>query len=435
MRYLTRRGLPWLLSLSFATSCTTVASAAVQGALPDLSIRGEAAPLEPWERDYLLEATERLFGACQRDELEEDAILGTRPNQLTLDLEDGTRRVVQGVGGSSNPFRRLNFYEVSGNEIHKLSDCSQSHILPIASIMEAKGLSPETAARRTRPGLTSYEPNRIGYQYDDNDVGEGYMDAVLSLKYPILHDGYYSEDASFFNPFFAFTGRFSQYIESRESSPVIGRRYNPVLFFRHWLGDDSRYVDLGIGHESNGQNIDSADSYLIERAEFRRQGEDPDFARDYISRGWDYLSLDWKHTWNTRPGGQLDSYVLLKYFLDDGPFQGEPEESNIWEGFGLPKRKEYDGVGFLGKYRFGGDFCAFGDPGRGVCMSKFAWLYTTGYDGVFENNTNRLELTIDFGGLPIQVWGQRGYNSDLVDYFIKTDSWGVTFELDSASLQ
>ncbi|NND67355.1 MAG: hypothetical protein HKN19_07200, partial [Halioglobus sp.] len=322
MSHLMRQAMPWLLALSCTLAIPPTASAAVQTALPDLKVRGAAQPLEPWERNYLLAATARLFGACHRDELEKDAILGTRPNQLTLDLEDGTRRVVQGVGGSSSPFRRLSFYELKDGEIHQLSDCRQAHIMPIASIMEAKSLNPDVQQRRTRAGLTSYEPNRIGYQYDDNDVSEGYMDATLSLKYPLLHDGYYSEEAALFNPYFAFTGRFSQYLESRESSPVIGKRYNPVLFFRHWLGDDTRYVDIGLGHESNGQNIDSADAYLIERLEFNRKGEDPDFARDYISRGWDYLSLDWKHTWYTAPGGALDTYLLTRYFLDDGPFQG-----------------------------------------------------------------------------------------------------------------
>ncbi len=432
MCHLQRRALSWLLCLFCVAPLVATAA---QGVLPVLQVRGEEKILEPWETDYLLAATARLFGECRRDELERDAILGARPNQLTLDLEDGTRRVVQGVGGSSNPFRRLDFYEVNRGGVHKLSNCSQANVLPIASIMEAKGLDLRAPEQRTRAGLTSYEPNRIGYRYDDNDVGEGYLDATLSLKYPLLHDGYYSEDAALFNAYFAFSGRFSQYLESRESSPVVGKRYNPVLFFRHWLGDDTRYLDFGLGHESNGQNIDSADAYLIERAEFQRQGEDPDFARDYISRGWDYLSLDWKHTWYTAPGGTLDTYVLTRYYLDDGPFQGEQEESNIWEGFGLPRRKEYDGIGFLGKYQFGGDFCTLGEPGRGVCLRKFAWLYNTGYDGIFDNNTNRLELTIDFGGLPLQIWGQRGYNSDLVDYFRKTDSWGVTLELNSTSLE
>lgn len=435
MLHLIRRRTPRLLTLILIATCAPASHAAILGDLPDLRVRGEAQALEPWERDYLLAATARLFEQCRRDELEDDAVLGARPNQLTLDLEDGTRRVVQGVGGSSSPFRRLDLYEMKDGEIHKLSNCRQAHILPIASIMEAHSLDPQVPQRRTRAGLTSYEPNRVGYQYDDNDVGEGYLDANLSLKYPLLHDGYYSEDAALFNAYFAFSGRFSQYLESRESSPVVGKRYNPVLFFRHWLGDDTRYIDVGFGHESNGQNIDSADAYLIERAEYRRQGEDPDFARDYISRGWDYLSLDWKHTWYTAPGGTLDTYVLTRYFLDDGPLQGEPEETNIWEGYGLHRRKEYDGLGFIGKYRFGGNFCLFGEPQHGACLRKFAWLYSTGYDGVFDNNTNRIELTVGLGGIPLQFWGQRGYNSDLVDYYLKTDSWGVTLELNSASLR
>ena len=155
MQHLIRQASPWLLTLSFACFHATGAFAAVSGTLPDLQIRGDARPLENWERDYLLAATERLFSECQRDELEDDTILGTRPNQLTLDLEDGTRRVVQGVGGSSNPFLRLSFYEVKDGEVHRLSNCRQAHILPVASIMEAKGISLSAPERRTRAGLTS----------------------------------------------------------------------------------------------------------------------------------------------------------------------------------------------------------------------------------------------------------------------------------------
>jgi hypothetical protein len=167
----------------------------------------------------------------------------------------------------------------------------------VAGILESQSLDPRPSQRRTVAGLTSYEPNRLGWTFDDNDVDEGYLDAIFSLKYPLFHDDYYSREGSPLNAYLAFTGRFSQYIESRDSSPVIGRRFNPKFFLRHWLGDDSRYIDFGLAHESNGQNISSEGAYLREREDFESEGQDPDFARDYISRGWDYLSLDWKHAW------------------------------------------------------------------------------------------------------------------------------------------
>jgi hypothetical protein len=261
---------------------------------------------------------------------------------------------------------------------------------------------------------------------------------VVSLKYPFLHDGYYAPDAALLNPFFAFTGRFSQYIESRDSSPVIGKRFNPKFFLRHWL-DGGSYLDFGYAHESNGQNITTEEAYLREREDFAAEGQDPDFARDFISRGWDYLSLDWRKSWRPKSWflgkGRLTSFLNLRYFLEDGLLQGEPEESNDWEGAGVNRRKEYDGISFMARYEFSKAFCLGGGNLYGgssaACLSKLAWRQTTGYDGVFDNNTSRLELTVSVLDIPFTLWGQRGYNSDLVDYYRKVDSWGLALELRS----
>jgi hypothetical protein len=48
---------------------------------------------------------------------------------------------------------------------------------------------------------------------------------------------------------------------------------------------------------------------------------------------------------------------------------------------------------------------------------------------MFEHNTTTLELTTDFFGMPIQLWGKSGYNNNLVDYYDYTTSWGLGIEL------
>lgn len=40
--------------------------------------------------------------------------------------------------------------------------------------------------------------------------------------------------------YLAFAGRFGQYIGTRDSAPVIGKRFNPKIFARHWTGADRR---------------------------------------------------------------------------------------------------------------------------------------------------------------------------------------------------
>lgn len=427
-----------LTAISSPNLVQATSTAAVISTQLDLKIAGASQELPDWEAEYLSLAVARLYQNCNRiEQLKQGDLPRARQNQLSVQTEDGSLRLIQALSGSDNPFSKLAIYDEKDGVTRRFGDCNMAHVLPVAGIIESRNLELSPPERRTTAGLTSYQPNTIGWTFDDNDVDEGYLDAVLSVKYPFFHDGYYSAEGSLLNPYFAFTGRFSQYIESRDSSPVIGKSFNPKFFLRHWLGDDSRYVDIGYAHESNGQNINSQEAYLRERDDFISEGQDPDFARDYISRGWDYLSLDWKHAWGRRRAG-LSTYLNLKYFLDDGLFQGNPEEYNDWEGDGVNRRKEYDGIDFLARYRFGRSFCLTNIAGRAsrewepnFCLQKLAWKYTTGYSSMFDNNTNRLELTIDLWGIPMMVWGQTGYNSDLVDYYQDVESWGVALELRS----
>ena len=78
----------------------------------------------------------------------------------------------------------------------------------------------------------------------------------------------------------------------RDSSPVIGQRFNPEVFFRWWLqGDD--YVGVGYSHESNGQSINSQSSFVDKQENLRQEGDDERLAKEYLSRGWDYWELTW----------------------------------------------------------------------------------------------------------------------------------------------
>ncbi|TNF39284.1 MAG: hypothetical protein EP315_00025, partial [Gammaproteobacteria bacterium] len=187
--------------------------------------------------------------------------------------------------------------------------------------------------------LQSYEPNTIGLTKDDNDVS--YMDFKLSLMYPMFHtsspqDVWHSKWVPM--PYFAFTGRFGQYINTRDSSPVVSKRFNPKLFGRYWLDENKSYIDIGYAHESNGQRINSETLYQNLRDQYASNNENPDFANDSISRGWDYWEVTWKRVLNnekihSRKDIERHStsfYLNLKYFVDDGILQGMPEEYNTW---------------------------------------------------------------------------------------------------------
>jgi outer membrane phospholipase A len=278
--------------------------------------------------------------------------------------------------------------------------------------------------------LQSHEANTLGYTFDDNDVP--FLDFKISLKYPILHEN--KPQSSYLGflpyPYFAFTGRFGQYIGTRSSSPVIGKRFNPQLFGRYWLDPDSKnesYIDLAYGHESNGQSITSQDEYINKRNSFRRSGEDANYADDYISRGWDYLGITWEKTVTLVPKKDIlgTSHFEFRYFLENGLMQGEQEEYNSWENDSEGKsRKSVDGIRFNITFKNPSD--------RWILNSRQVNLsLTTGYSNMFRYITYRGEVVLEFGNIPVMLWVADGYNSDLANYYNHVTSVGVGFKLTS----
>ena len=118
------------------------------------------------------------------------------------------------------------------------------------------------SSTQAREGLSAHKPNKMLARTDPNDIDRLYMDKVLSLKYPILTPlvesifdltGFQLEKKP--RLFIAFSSRFSQYIGSRDSSPVVALSYNPELFVHSWTDSNEGYWPLGFGHESIGQQI------------------------------------------------------------------------------------------------------------------------------------------------------------------------------------
>jgi hypothetical protein len=290
--------------------------------------------------------------------------------------------------------------------------------------------------------IEAYEPNTIGYTHDDDDVG--FLDFTISLKYRLLPKTLRSltnGDAN--RVYFAFTGRYGFYVGTRESSPVIGKRFNPKFIWRYVTSSGTgqfmradgsgpevpqeylSYLDFAYAHESNGQSIDSPQEYVTAQANAER----PSFANDYLSRGWDYLEVVWKKLAVDRPTFRLSTYLDGKYFLHDGLLQGRPEEYNSWEmnPEGKP-RSAVDGLSALLDFEHNHIFWEW----RGAPLLAYpraSLTYVTGYDSPFEHSTFRLEVGAQLIELPVTVWYQNGYNSDLAQYFKKVASYGVEIKI------
>jgi hypothetical protein len=322
-------------------------------------------------------------------------------------------------------------------------------LLPVVALMVTATFeaSNTTSVIRQRvlaenSGLTSHQPNYLIARYDSDDISHPYMDFTVSYKHAVLPDAtpindtydWLTETIEQFAPgtdeyylqlYLAFTGRFSQYLlDTRTSAPVVARRFNPELFFRLWSSGDN-YMDFGVGHESNGQRIETEESFRLESAALEANGDPGWFARDSLSRGWDYAALSWRRTWTDN----FATVLRTRHYFSDSPLQGPPEEYSVWEDGGtkLRPRKRYDGVSLDIEYNFNASRCLLGSVS--ICLDRLQLTQDTGYSAMFKHNTTTLQLTTDFFGMPLQIWARTGYNSDLVDYYNHSNSVGLGIEL------
>lgn len=264
-----------------------------------------------------------------------------------------------------------------------------------------------------------YQPNYVAW-HGEPDIDDQ-IEARLTFLYPwtrplpVERAGFVSAQLHA-----AVTARVSQVMKSQESSPVLGRRYNPELFVRLWRGaEDTRlddYLDVAVGHESNGQTVNSPDEFLAKQTSLADDGDDPGRARRSISRGWDYVGLTWRHALS-RPKERY-AYLQARYFLPGGIFS-VPEDYFPFEmSDEVQLRRRYDGLSLI--YR---DDQFLGGH------SDFRAIYRTGYEDPFEHNTLRIEWTHDSDTWPITVFAQTGYMNDFATYYTHTATVGVGVEL------
>ncbi|HJS36710.1 MAG TPA: hypothetical protein VJ789_01120 [Burkholderiales bacterium] len=293
---------------------------------------------------------------------------------------------------------------------------------PPAAAPAPAAVPPASEAPRIR--LKNHEPIFAGYTWDSDDVG--FLDFTISLQYPILAKTLDEGKRYGWLPYFALTARFGQYVETRESSPVIAKRFNPKFFVRYALSEfpDSgespdRYLDFEYAHESNGQSVDTQQSF----DSLAQALGSAEYAKDYISRGWDYLGLTWKHTLRWEPTS-LRMYVSRKWYCGCW-LQGDMEES-----FDFEEPREITSIRQVSGWRA---VLAL-DTGRdNPIVDRATLILDTGTRDTFKYNTARLELGIpavkNFTGVPLVLWARTGYLSDLAQYYQKVTSYGVAFEL------
>lgn len=350
---------------------------------------------------------------------------------------------------------------------------------PDAAAQAAEKLR-QDEADRARAGLPSrdfrrlfraYEPMEAGYTVDHVDGGrdDKFLDATISFMFPAFHatdvpdvrdnggrrEGFW-RGWNYRRPllYFAMTDRFGQFVYTRESSPVINKRFNPVFALRWWserdavagqpapqaLESQDNFFEVVYAHESNGQSVDSERQYDAQVNAYFEENSGLNFeeqlrrahrsARDNISRGWDYWGVQFARDWDPQFGNGTLSFRARANFYVGGVFQQHMEQYNPWEvdpdhpsvslGDEQRERSDYDGLSFRVAYVSRADRRANdGFDGRA------ALTWTTGYDRPIRHNTLKLELGFRFKTVPLLFWVRTGYNSDLVDYFRRDTSFGA----------
>lgn len=378
--------------------------------------------------------------------------LGAEPRLIyrKLSVPHGESTLYLNVQADVMRTNSLVLYEKDENgNWREYSGCPVDVLLPVLAIMSTARISgDEIGSNRVRQTilarhtqLSSHEPSKLMLRTDSDDINQLFLDFTVSTKHTlfpnlvplvrgqevvadVLERVVPGDSEYLMQLYLSFTGRFSQYVGTRDSSPVVSRRFNPTVFYRLWTSGES-WLDLGFAHESNGQRVDDPEAFRREQQDYINHGEPAAFARDSLSRGWDYSMVEWKRVWTPRISTQLK----LRHYLDKGPLQGPAEEYNTWEDGGtkVRPRRQFDGVSLELQYDFNRSRCFVGD--YFICFKDMALTQETGYSAMFKRNTTTIEFTTDVLGLPIQLWAKTGYNSDLVDYYNYTNSWGLGFEL------
>lgn len=268
--------------------------------------------------------------------------------------------------------------------------------------------------------LGSGDPSHFALARENGETGS-HIELFLSIEYPLFKEPLNSISGQRWNLYFNFNGKFDFFRNSRDSSPLITRLQNPGLILEYrpqqLFYDTLVAFRTGYFHESNGQTIDTLEEYQTTAD-----------ARDYVSRGWDYIPLELEFR-KPVPAASLfhdffkGFYVTFRgrYFLPKQIFEHDKEDEVFWEArTEQPRIEDYDGI----RLRLSKTYHPSGAWLPGEVTLKA--LFRSGYHDL--NFSQRYEVTTRVWGLPIYLYYFDGYGTNLSTYHQKGSSFGGGFE-------
>lgn len=299
--------------------------------------------------------------------------------------------------------------------------------------------------------IRPYEGNSVFIDYGRGNSLDRHLDIQYSFRYLFTEPESLKNEGDFLHEWaFTYTGEFDFYAGTRDSGPVIGRRYNPGVRYQWRVAQDSGFVALNasIEHESNGQVINSENAVKASTISLQGQYEanNPDvpsnyyleMATDSVSRSTEYfLSVGGVYrlnfssaNWNTCDKEWSCFDIISKFRKGDGF-----EDDVFWdEAMTDAKLKEHQGTElvlfsrWLPKNAF-----SFLDGPRTISVS-----YRTGeVFGGKPGNKGTWDISYSFNlspwegwDLPLMIQYHHGYLEELSRYSYSTSFWRVGFNLD-----
>lgn len=284
----------------------------------------------------------------------------------------------------------------------------------------------DVKAVTNEPGnFTHHRSNYVIWRTDSVTDDSNHLEFQFSTKYLMSNNPFGFEDLEFY---LAYTGKFDFFFNSRDSSPVINRLSNPEFILRM---NDARYTrggyyQLVLGHESNGQAINSQQAY---------DSYTEPYVQDFVSRGWDYLAFEGVWNVGSPPRDTLcrESFkctrvnLTARSFMEDGVFQGEIEDTLFKNSNAEQGIEKYDGL------RLSAHWEGIVDNSKTFSEAGVSLSYKTGIGKPFHHGSVVLEarasVKILNGTYPLYLRYHNGYLEEISDYTERTDylAFGLLF--------
>ena len=300
--------------------------------------------------------------------------------------------------------------------------------------------------------LESKFPNSLGYARELS--GMAFLDANISIQYPLFFSRFKGGCNEFFHtqPYLSYTGRFGQYIGDTNSSPVVTKTFNPEISLRiysnishpnetlnricteennlayhdlyqesHNISSKTRinYYDIQFGHLSNGQAIDNQQS-LNSLSQTMAIGGNTEFAKKYISRGWDYYGIYGKF-FNFFSDGSSGTETIefgLHRFIGGALTLQKVIEEDPWENpaSSINQLEQVKGLSLKYSMNF-----------LHNTIDSASFSYDTGLNNPFRYHTYKVEIGLlrQVLCVPLSIWYQKGFASDLAQYYSLVESFGI----------